>query len=109
MSSEEPGQKHIFMALTNPIEGREDEFNAWYDQEHVPDVVAVECYRSGRRFKLENTAGAPAPWKYLSLYRFEGSVPRMHELLGEASDRHETTMTEAIVDDDGAWIYTNID
>ncbi len=100
--------KHVFMALTNAIPGREDEFNAWYDQEHVPDVVAVECYRSGRRFRLVSATGADAPWEYLSFYRFEGDVPRMHELLHEAAARHETTMTEAIVPDDAAWIFTEL-
>ena len=33
---------HLLMMITNPVEGREDEFNDWYDNRHVPDVGALD-------------------------------------------------------------------
>lgn len=100
--------RHVFMALTNVKPGREADFREWYDTEHVPDVVAVPCYRSGRRFRLFGTVGSEGPWEYLSLYRFLGSVPEMHELLKETGRAANRTMTDALVDDDGAWVFTRI-
>ena len=31
--------RHKFMALTNPVPGREDDFNAWYDGHHLQEVI----------------------------------------------------------------------
>jgi hypothetical protein len=97
------------MALTNVKPGREADFKDWYDTEHVPDVVAVEPYQSARRFKLTAAVGADAPWQYLSFYRFVGSVPAMHETLAEHGRQGLATLTDALVDDDGAWIYSPVE
>ena len=44
--------KHVLIALTNPVEGREQEFNEWYDNQHVPDFLALPGCVSAQRFKL---------------------------------------------------------
>jgi hypothetical protein len=106
---EDNGLGHVFMALTNVKSGREEDFHDWYDTEHVPDVVAVSCYRSGRRFQLFGAVGATAPWEFLSLYRFVGPAAEMHEILEEHGDAGNATLTDALVDDDGAWVYRMIE
>lgn len=107
-ASEPTGPEHVFMALTNVKPGREADFHEWYDRYHVPDVVSVSCYQSGRRFNISATSGAAAPWEYLAFYRFCGSVPEMHKTLEEDMMRGETVMSDAFADDDGAWIYTPV-
>jgi len=109
MTKHNSGAAHVFMALTNVKAGREADFTEWYDTEHVPDVVAVNSYQSARRFRLVGTVGGPGPWGYLSLYRFLGPVPEMHEELAEHGKSGHATLTDALVDDDGAWIYTPIE
>jgi hypothetical protein len=42
---------------------REDEFNDWYDLEHLPQVVALPGFVRGRRYMVEN-----AKPKYLAWY-----------------------------------------
>jgi hypothetical protein len=67
--------KHVFLALTNPVEGKENEFNEWYDKHHVPDVVNVPGFISGQRFKLADAqfgnAEATKAYKYLAVYEIE--------------------------------------
>src|SRR5579872_4588622 len=67
--------KYTFLALTNPVAGKENEFNEWYDQHHVPDVVNVPGFISGQRFKLADAqfgnAEATKAFKYLALYEIE--------------------------------------
>src|ERR1700674_68747 len=41
----------------------EEEFNAWYDAEHIPERLAVPGFETGRRFVC--IAGAP---RYLAMY-----------------------------------------
>lgn len=41
----------------------EDEFNRWYDEEHVPEKLATPGFLSARRFRV--AGGAP---RYLVIY-----------------------------------------
>jgi hypothetical protein len=40
---------HVFI---NPLEGRDAEFNEWYDAEHVPDVLALPGFVRAERFAV---------------------------------------------------------
>ena len=55
--------KGFLLVLMQPPPAFEDEFNAWYDTEHVPERVAVPGFLSGRRYVCVD--GHP---KYLAMY-----------------------------------------
>jgi hypothetical protein len=57
-------QKGFLLVLMQPPLTIEEEFNAWYDTEHVPERLAVPGVESALRFS--STTGA-AP-KYLAMY-----------------------------------------
>ena len=40
-----------FVALTNAVAGREQEFNDWYDHQHVKDVLAIPGFLTAQRFE----------------------------------------------------------
>jgi hypothetical protein len=66
--------KYTFIALTNPVAGKENEFNEWYDKHHVPDVINVPGFVSGQRFKLADSqfgGEASSAYGYLALYEIE--------------------------------------
>jgi hypothetical protein len=64
--------KYTFLVLTNATEGKDAEFNQWYDKEHLADVLRIPGYKAAQRFKLSDQHGAEASnWKYLSLYEVE--------------------------------------
>ena len=48
--------RHVFAVLTNPVEGREDEFNAWYDR-HLHDILRLTGLVSAFRSDLELISG----------------------------------------------------
>ena len=53
--------KYTFVVMTNASEGKEEEFNRWYNQHHIPDVLNVPGFVSGQRFRLaEAQMGAKA-------------------------------------------------
>lgn len=56
-------KKGFLLVLMQPPPAFEDEFNAWYDTEHVPERVAVPGFDSGRRYVCID--GHP---KYLAMY-----------------------------------------
>lgn len=67
--------KYLMMAFTNPVAGKDAEFNAWYDKHHLPEVLQVPGVKSGRRYNLADTqvpGGAkPLPGQYLAIYEIE--------------------------------------
>lgn len=69
-------KKYKMLVLSNPVVGREDEFNTWYNEQHLGDVVKIPGFVSAQRFKLviplcEN------PWQYCAVYEIEAESPQM--------------------------------
>lgn len=64
---------YLFVVLSNPIEGEEDRFNAFYSDQHIPDVLRVPGIVSARRYVLTEAQRqpTPSPFKYLAIYDIE--------------------------------------
>jgi len=67
----------LFAIKTNAVAECEDEFNEWYDRQHVPDVLRVPGFVAARRYR-RSTAQFPGDnddgqeFEYLALYEIEG-------------------------------------
>jgi hypothetical protein len=65
--------KYTFVVLTNPTPGKEEEYNEWYNKQHIPDVLNVPGMVCAQRFRLAdtqmNTDGKAH--RYLALYEIE--------------------------------------
>jgi hypothetical protein len=60
--------KGIMVVQSDPADpAREDEYNDWYDNTHVPAIRAVPGFVSARRYKVHG-AGSPA---YLAIYEID--------------------------------------
>jgi hypothetical protein len=55
----------LLMVIVEVDPADEDEFNRWYDDEHIPEKRAAEGFRSARRFV------APEGGRYLALYEID--------------------------------------
>jgi hypothetical protein len=66
----------VFLVLSNPTEGREDEYNEWYEQVHLPDVLAVPGVAAAQRYRLATMPeDSPIPkpaHQYLAVYQLDG-------------------------------------
>ena len=66
--------KYQLVVLTNAAKGRDEEFNKWYDEQHVGDVLAIPGFSACQRYRLTPASGQTA-WSYLALYDVETDDP----------------------------------
>ena len=64
-------QRGLLLTLTEPPAGMEEEFNAWYDEEHLPERLAIPGVRSARRWVAAVPAGQG---KYLATYELDSAA-----------------------------------
>jgi hypothetical protein len=107
---EKPMASLVLMVLTNPAEGREDEYNAWYTDEHLDDVLACEGFRAAQRFQFAPGQLSPdAPFKYLAIYEAEeGSIERAEKALLEAAGTDAMPISRAMQRERATWWFTAI-
>jgi len=48
-------QVYYQLVFSNPADGKEDEYNKWYDEQHEPDVVSAPGFVEAQRFVLSDT------------------------------------------------------
>ncbi len=61
-------RRGLLLTLTEPPPEMEEEFNAWYDDEHMAERLAIPGFRSARRWV---TDCKPGEGKYLATYELE--------------------------------------
>ena len=71
--------KYIMMVRSNPVAGREDEYNDWYSNRHLQDVVGVPGFRSAERFKLQIPMIGDHKYRYLALYDMDRATDAERE------------------------------
>ena len=79
--------KHLLVVMTNPVsKEREAEFNQWYNNQHVPDVLKLPGFVAATRYVAPATGAPPPTWKYLAVYEVEADDPaKVMATLGEAA------------------------
>ena len=87
----------ILVVYTKPVEGREDEFDSWYSDVHLPEVVLLDGFVAARRFRfVPNGADDAAPaLPFLAIYEVEeGRLEHARTVLAEALQSSRTAVQE---------------
>lgn len=85
--------KHLLMVFTSPRPGREDEYNAWYNDVHLPDVLGVAGFTAAQRFAaLPGMRGEQPEHGYLAVYEIgQEDLPAAMTALRQATRQMEIT------------------
>jgi hypothetical protein len=62
----------VILVSMDVDQGHQEEFNAWYDTEHIPHLSAVAGVIAARRFRTMNPSRAGVP-AYVALYHVENT------------------------------------
>lgn len=93
-----------YVVHSNPVAGREDEYNDWYSNQHLADVTAVPGFVSAQRFRLMDEAAEGAPrQRYMAIYAMDTEDPvSAIEQLTALVESGEMMMSEAFSMEDMA-------
>ena len=61
----------LLLTMTEPPPAMEEEFNAWYDDEHLAERLAIPGFRSAKRWVADVP---PGQGKYLGTYELDSSA-----------------------------------
>jgi hypothetical protein len=86
------------LVFTNAVEGRDDEYNEWYDGVHLTEVLALPEFVGATRHKLADAQMFPdQSHGYLAIYEYKGDAADAIAALGAAADSFN--MSEALAPD----------
>ena len=67
--------RYNYVVISNPVAGREREYNDWYDAQHLPDVLAVPGFVAAQRFRVAQQDN-PLSGGYVAIYEMETDDPQ---------------------------------
>jgi hypothetical protein len=100
------------LVFTNPVEGREEEFNDWYDNVHIPDTLRTDGFVAVTRYELagvqpathrldaaERNGGETVPsQRYLAVWELEGDLKQVFANVGRELASGRLTMSNVVTD-----------
>jgi hypothetical protein len=92
--------KGILAVQSSPVAGHEDEYNRWYTETHIPEMLAVPGFVSARRYRVHENGTLPADpsrHTYLAIYEIDaddldGPVKEMRERSAAGATRRSDTL-----------------
>ena len=87
--------KYTLIVYTSPADGREDEYNAWYDDIHLPEFSALPGVINGRRFKVASSDAAVKP-VYAAVYELSAHPDKVFAAMNEGIRDGSVRMSDAV-------------
>jgi hypothetical protein len=84
--------EYTLIVYTSPADGREDEYNAWYDDIHLQEFSALPGVITGRRFKVH---GDDNP-QYAAIYELSAHPDEVMAAMNEGIKDGTVHMSDAI-------------
>ena len=100
--------KYVMVVPSAAKEGRDADYNGWYDSEHIQDILALPGVVSGRRFDAEPAVSPnPPPARYLAIYEIEtDDIGAVMAEMGRRAMAGEMSVSDALYRDAAQiWIY----
>ncbi|MBO0805457.1 MAG: hypothetical protein J2P25_20570 [Nocardiopsaceae bacterium] len=83
------------IVFASPAEGRDDDFNDWYDNVHLAEFVALPGVVSGQRFTLAPTSPKAAT-RYAAIYQLSGDPAEVLKAMNAAIKDGSMHMSDAL-------------
>jgi hypothetical protein len=102
MPTEDKPSTGLLMTFSDPVKGKEAEYDDWYQNVHLPQVCAIPGIRSARRFRLLDTgdreSGGP---RNLAVYQLDDDPQQVFaEMIARARSGaldHSTSIDQSTI------------
>lgn len=100
----------LLVVLTNPVEGREDEYNRWYSEDHLDDVLSAAGFEAAQRFRFQGSKLSRKPIaQYLALYEVDADRrEEAEELLLKTANTEAMPISDAMAPGQVTWWFESI-
>ena len=97
-------KKYKLVVFTNAVEGKDKDFNDWYQNTHLKQIVSIKSFAQAQRFQFITSIipGAPNHARYMAIYDIEtddinASLAAMGELAASGRMPLPDSMAQPIV------------
>jgi hypothetical protein len=87
--------EYTLIVYTSPVDGREDDYNAWYDDVHLAEFSALPGVINGRRFKVHGSDAATKP-TYAAVYELSAHPDQVFAAMNAGIKDGTVHMSDAI-------------
>ena len=99
----------MFVVRTNPTDGRHQEFNDWYTNRHIVDVVPIDGFIAAQRFTITDEAQRTAQrYGYLAFYETDDLAAAIASLK-DAIGTPKMPVSETLGPDRASCYYEAVD
>ncbi len=66
-------KKYKMVVFSNAVEGKDKDFNDWYQNTHLKQIVSIKPFLAAQRFRFHTSIvpGGPDPKRYMAIYDIE--------------------------------------
>jgi hypothetical protein len=66
-------KKYKMVVFTNAVEGKDKDFNDWYQNTHLKQIVSIKSFMVAQRFRVHTNIvpGGADPARYMAIYDIE--------------------------------------
>lgn len=85
------------VVMSRATAGREDEYNEWYQNVHLGELVALPGFKSARRFRYARSLVEGEAYPYMSIYEIEtDDIDGVLNNLRDTAERGGLTMSDSL-------------
>jgi hypothetical protein len=85
------------LAISKAKPGQEAAFDAWYDGQHIPDMLRIPGFTGAQRFRTRSRDGGELTWPYAALYAAQADEPLgLLKSIGARAGTDEMPISDAL-------------
>ena len=84
------------LVFSTPREGMDDEYNTWYTEVHIPELLQIDGLTSCTRYRAPAMDGQGAAHRYLAVYEIDGDPATVFQQMRENSTSGRSTLSPAL-------------
>jgi len=90
-------EDNLMLVFTDPVSGLEAEFNDWYTNIHIPEIVKMTGMRGARRYRIgDGPRGGALTNQYLAVYDLGDNPQEALRKLDVIASSGQLTQSDAV-------------